>query len=92
MPSAQPSTPPPGKAILGGHEKARPRYEERLKYSGSLDAYEYSNLTPIIGREIPSLQITKILGSPDADTLVRDLAITSKSSCSLHLKATNIHL
>ena len=92
MPSAQPSTPPPGKAILGGHEKARPRYEERLKYSGSLDAYKHSNLTPTIGKEIPNLQVTKILGSPDADTLIRDLAITSQSSRSLHLNATNIHL
>lgn len=74
MPSAQPSTPPP--AIRGGHEKARPRATEPFVYSGSLDSYEHNDSTPSIGREIPALQIKQILASPDADTLIRDLAIT----------------
>jgi hypothetical protein len=79
MPSAQPSTPPPEKAaILGGHEKARPRTTEPYTYSGSLDVYEHNDSTPTVGREIPGLQIKKILTSPDADTLIRDLAITGK--------------
>ncbi|KUJ09699.1 tfdA family taurine dioxygenase [Mollisia scopiformis] len=74
MPSAQPSTPPP--SIRGGHEKARPRSTQPFTYSGSLDSYEHNDSTPSIGREIPGLQIKKILASPDADTLIRDLAIT----------------
>ncbi len=77
MPSAEPTTPPP--SILGGHEKARPRITQPLVNSGSLDAYEQIDVTPPVGREIPTLQIKKILGSPDADTLIRDLAITGKS-------------
>jgi hypothetical protein len=76
MPSAQPSTPPP--SILGGNEKARPRAIQPFTYSGSLDSYEHIDSTVTIGREIPTLQIKKILSSPDSDTLVRDLAITGK--------------
>lgn len=76
MPSAQPSTPPP--SIRGGHEKARPRATQPFTYSGSLDAYDHNDSTPSIGREIPGLQIKKILASPDTDTLIRDLAITGK--------------
>jgi hypothetical protein len=81
MPSAQPSTPPPSiqtLSIRGGNDKARPRLAEPLKYSGSLDSYEANDSTATVGREIPGLQISKILSSPDADVLIRDLAITSK--------------
>jgi hypothetical protein len=39
------------------------------------DSYEHNDLTPSIGREIPHIQINKILTSPNADTLIRDLAI-----------------
>jgi hypothetical protein len=76
MPSAQPASPPP--SILGGNEKARPRATQPFTYSGSLDSYEHTDSTPTVGREIPTLQIKKILSSPDADTLIRDLAITGK--------------
>ncbi len=76
MPSATSSNPPP--SIRGGHEKARPRATEPLAYSGSLDSYEQHDTTPSIGREIPTLQMNKILNSTDADTLIRDLAITGR--------------
>ena len=76
MPSAVESTPPP--SIIGGHEKARPQITAPLIYSGSLDSYEQFDSTPSIGREIPTLQIKKLLNSPDSDTLIRDLAITGK--------------
>jgi hypothetical protein len=74
MPSAIETAPPP--SIRGGHEKARPRITQPAVYSGSLDSYELNDLTTSIGREIPGLQIKEILTSPDADTLIRDLAIT----------------
>jgi hypothetical protein len=80
MPSAQPSTPPP--SILGGNEKARPRATQPFTYSGSLDSYEHIDSTVSIGREIPTLQIKKILSSADSDTLIRDLAITGRCSIS----------
>ncbi|KAJ9247690.1 hypothetical protein DTO207G8_7920 [Paecilomyces variotii] len=62
--------------IRGGHELARPRLSRNLEYSGSLDSYSYSDLTPVIGREYQSLQITDILESKDSDRLIRDLAVT----------------
>ena len=74
MPSAIETATPP--SIRGGHEKARPRTTEPAVYSGSLDSYQQNDFTVSIGREIPDLQIKKILTSPDADTLIRDLAIT----------------
>ncbi|KAF8856096.1 putative TfdA family taurine dioxygenase [Acephala macrosclerotiorum] len=77
MPSlVEPSTPPSELAIRGGHEKARPREAGPFKYSGSLDSYEQFDSTPTVGREIPTLQIKSLLNSPNADTLIRDLAIT----------------
>lgn len=63
--------------IRGGHELARPRLSQPLQYSGSLDSYSYSDLTPVIGREYQDLQITDLLGSKDSDQLFRDLAVTS---------------
>ncbi|KAJ9296097.1 hypothetical protein DTO271G3_5672 [Paecilomyces variotii] len=62
--------------IRGGHELARPRLSGNLEYSGFLDSYSYSDLTPVIGREYQSLQITDILESKDSDRLIRDLAVT----------------
>jgi hypothetical protein len=76
MPSVISSTPP--LSIRGGNEKARPRATKLFTYSGSLDSYEQNDSTTTIGREIPGLQIKKILSSPDADTMIRDLAITGK--------------
>ncbi|TVY15204.1 hypothetical protein LARI1_G005040 [Lachnellula arida] len=43
-----------------------------LKYSGSLDIYKSNDLTPIIGREFPELQLSTLLSD---DTKLRDLAI-----------------
>lgn len=44
-----------------------------LKYSGSLDAYKSFEVTNVIGREYPELQLSKILHD---DNKIRDLAIT----------------
>ncbi|KAK3986752.1 alpha-ketoglutarate-dependent sulfonate dioxygenase [Cladorrhinum sp. PSN332] len=43
-----------------------------LTYSGSLDSYEQFDVTGVIGREFPSLQLGEILHD---DTKIRDLAI-----------------
>ncbi|KAM7186873.1 hypothetical protein V8F20_011227 [Naviculisporaceae sp. PSN 640] len=43
-----------------------------LKYSGSLDSYEHFDLTSVIGREFPKLQLSTFL---EDDSKVRDLAI-----------------
>ncbi|KAE8445403.1 hypothetical protein EG329_013416 [Mollisiaceae sp. DMI_Dod_QoI] len=44
-----------------------------LKYSGTLDAYENFDVTSVIGREFPKLQLSQIV---DDDAKIRDLAIT----------------
>jgi hypothetical protein len=55
------------------------RNTEPLKKSGVLDAaFEFDDLTPTIGREYLKTQIVEdILDAPNADDLLRDLAITS---------------
>lgn len=51
---------------------------EPLKLSGALDSYESFDVTPIIGREFPKANLVEWLDAPNADELIRDLAITSK--------------
>lgn len=49
------------------------KLNEPLKYSGSLDHYKHFDVTNVIGREFPDLQLTDILND---DNKLRDLAIT----------------
>jgi hypothetical protein len=44
-----------------------------LQYSGTLDEYESFDVTSVIGREFPKVQLTEILRD---DAKIRDLAIT----------------
>jgi len=46
-----------------------------LKYSGSLDGYKSFDVTHVIGREYPELQLSEILKD---DRKIRDLAITGE--------------
>lgn len=57
--------------------EARTRLTKPLEYSGSLDSYKSSDLTPVIGREYHGLQVADILAAKNSDVLVRDLAATS---------------
>ncbi|KAM3537378.1 hypothetical protein ARSEF1564_009699 [Beauveria bassiana] len=53
------------------------QYPEPLKLSGALDQFEFEETTPVIGREYAKLNIVdSLLNAPNADKLVRDLAIT----------------
>jgi hypothetical protein len=52
---------------------AQSALKEPLKYSGSLDEYKSFDVTKVIGREFPDLQISDILHD---DRKIRDLAIT----------------
>jgi len=47
-----------------------------LKYSGSLDQYKSFEVSTVIGREFPELQVADLLTAPNSDELIRDLAIT----------------
>ncbi|PYH44698.1 TauD/TfdA dioxygenase family protein [Aspergillus saccharolyticus JOP 1030-1] len=54
-----------------------PEYPQPLQTSGALDQFEYEETTPVIGREYPTVNIVDdLLNAPNADELVRDLAIT----------------
>jgi hypothetical protein len=47
-------------------------YPTPLTYSGTLDSYQSFDVTSVIGREFPNLQLTEILND---DAKIRDLAI-----------------
>lgn len=76
MPSFATHPTPPG-----GHEQARPRISQPLQYTGSLEAYQKSDLTPVIGREYHGLQVADILKSEESERLIKDLAATSMLFC-----------
>ncbi|KAF1354764.1 hypothetical protein BDV97DRAFT_374757 [Delphinella strobiligena] len=49
-----------------------------LESTGSLDKFVWDDVTPVIGREFPETRIVEdILDQPNADELLRDLAITT---------------
>lgn len=60
-------------------DTSKSRNASPLKKSGALDAaFAFEETTPSTGREYPSAQIVEeILNAPNADDLLRDLAITS---------------
>jgi hypothetical protein len=62
--------------IRGGHAQARPSIKAPLTYSGSLDSFNHTDLTPVIGREYTGLQIAQVLDAKDRDRLIKDIAIT----------------
>lgn len=49
-----------------------------MKPTGALDKYEFVDVTPVIGREYPNVQLTDLLNAENADELVRELAITGE--------------
>ena len=59
-------------------------FPKPLKQSGALERFTYKETTPVIGREFLNVNIVDdLLNAPNADELIRDLAITS--ILSLHL-------
>ena len=57
------------------------RLDGPLQYSGSLDQYKSFEVTNVIGREYPELQVSEILSD---DAKIRDLAIISSSNSSVY--------
>jgi hypothetical protein len=52
---------------------------EALKKTGALDTtFEFEDLTPSNGREYKANIVEDLLDAPNADDLLRDLAVTSK--------------
>lgn len=58
-----------------------------IRTTGVLDAaHKFEEVTPVIGREYPDTNIVDdLLNASNADELLRDLAVTSKSHASNHL-------
>jgi len=63
-----------------GLPKLRTGHRESLKLSGVLDQFKYFDNTPVIGREFVDVDLAEWLRAPNSDELLRDLAITSKST------------
>lgn len=61
------------KKLLSADSTSSSLKREPLTYSGSLDEYESFDVTNVIGREFPHLQLSQILHD---DRKIRDLAIT----------------
>jgi len=55
-------------------ESSYPREPLRLK--GTLDQFKSFDVTPVIGREFPDVNLKDLLRAPNSDDLIRDLAIT----------------
>ncbi|KAL2274239.1 hypothetical protein FJTKL_03586 [Diaporthe vaccinii] len=53
-----------------------PSANKPLKVSGALGGFESFDVTPLIGQEFPKANIVEWLRAPNADELLRDLAIT----------------
>ncbi|KAJ5894190.1 hypothetical protein N7495_005881 [Penicillium taxi] len=80
----------PLRSSIKGSE-AKVQYPAPLKPSGALDKFDYEETTPVIGREFPTVNIVDdLLSAPNADELLRELAITSKSRSPLNFKKSQL--
>ena len=61
----------PGKAALATEKPW-------VKSTGVLEEYENFEITPVIGREYPKANLVEWLNAPNADELLRELALVSK--------------
>lgn len=63
----------------GSSERTQSLYHTQgpIKPTGILDQYEHFDLTPVIGREFPDANLVDWINSPNADELLKELAVTS---------------
>lgn len=80
------------------HLKALPEPRNKnsspLKSSGALDVYEKFDVTPVIGTEFArgAVQLKDLLEAPNADDLIRDLAILISSRGVVFFRAQELDL
>ncbi|KAK1973545.1 TfdA family taurine catabolism dioxygenase TauD [Colletotrichum cereale] len=60
----------------GALPEVRTGHKEPLKPTGALDRFEHFDVTPVIGREYPTVDLKELMRAPNSDELIRDLAIT----------------
>jgi len=70
----QTTSDPAGLATAAGSLSLRGR--ETLQPTGALAHLKQFDVTPVIGREFPEAQLTDLLGAPNSDELIRELAVT----------------
>ena len=75
MPSATGNSGTTNGSAAHGIPTSCPSCPEPLKYAGSLDHLPFIEITPIIGREYPTVKVTDILNAPNYEQQIRDLAI-----------------
>ena len=83
----QPSLPP---KYRGGHSSAQTRCSSPLEYQGSLEGCQFTDLTPVIGREYHDLQARTLLQSPDREVLTKDLVVTISRRGVVFLRSQDI--
>lgn len=52
-------------------------HRKPLELSGALEPFDSFDVTTVIGREFPTVNLKEWLHAPNSDELLRDLAITS---------------
>jgi hypothetical protein len=62
---------------------------EPIKYTGTLDSYEFFEVTPCIGREYAKLSIRDMLNAPNSDDIIRDFAVTVSTRGVVFLRTGN---
>ncbi|EED82716.1 predicted protein [Postia placenta Mad-698-R] len=65
---------------------------EPLNPTGALDKYDFVDVTPVIGREYPNVQLTDLLNAENADELIRELAITVSQRNVVFFRNQNIDI
>lgn len=61
-------------------------FPKPLKLKGVLNPLKQFKVTPTVGTEFPEANLVDMLNAPNADELLRDLAITSKYGRVSHRK------
>ena len=69
-------------AVKSAYEASAHR--QPLKLSGALDKFDFFDVTPVIGKEFPTANLKDWSEAPNADELLRDLAITSTMPVLVH--------
>lgn len=66
---------------IGADSHSNVHAPQPFKPTSALDAFDFEEVTPVIGREFPKLNIVDdILTAQNADDRLRELAVTSTSS------------
>lgn len=76
--------PLPAGVVVGSNSKIP------LQLNGALDKYKSFDVTPVIGREFPEASLKEWLEAPNADELLKELAITSMFSRGTTTPKTNV--